>query len=145
MGLGAFRAPTLLNVTITGPWGHSGQFGTLRRNVEHYSDQGASILRYFENNEMCDLDQFKNLQDCPSKVAPNGLAHSQDILDGNDGGGINRLTEDEIDFVVTFLGTLTDPNAADISSNEIQFLIPPRDGGPDGKQLDAKDQSGEIL
>ncbi|GAA5445527.1 hypothetical protein Misp06_03730 [Microbulbifer sp. NBRC 101763] len=145
LGLGAFRAPTLLNVTITGPWGHSGQFGTLRRNVEHYSDQGASILRYFENNEMCDLDQFKNLQDCPSKVAPNGLAHSQDILDGNDGGGINRLTEDEIDFVVTFLGTLTDPNAADISSNEIQFLIPPRDGGPDGKQLDAKDQSGEIL
>ncbi|MCO1333829.1 cytochrome P450 [Microbulbifer sp. OS29] len=94
---------------------------------------------------MCDLEQFKDLQDCPSKLAPNGLTHSLDILDGNDGGGVNRLSDDEIDHVVTFLGALTDPNAADANSNEIQFLIPPRDGGPDGRQLDAKDQNGLSL
>ncbi|QFT53869.1 cytochrome-c peroxidase [Microbulbifer sp. THAF38] len=145
LGFGAFRAPTLLNVAITGPWGHNGQFASLRRNVEHYRDQGASIASYFANNEMCDLEQFKDLQDCPSKVAPNGLALSQDILAENDGGGVNRLTDDEIDLVVTFLDTLTDPNAANSSSNEIQFLIPPRDGGPDGKQLDAKNRSGDNL
>ncbi|USD22455.1 hypothetical protein MJO52_04820 [Microbulbifer variabilis] len=145
LGFGAFRAPTLLNVAITGPWGHSGQFGSLRRNVEHYRDQGVSIASYFANNEMCDLEQFKDLQDCPSKVAPNGLVLSQDILAGNDGGGVNRLTDDEIDLVVIFLGTLTDPAAANSSSNEIQFLIPPRDGGPDGKQLDARNRNGESL
>ncbi|WP_413664560.1 cytochrome c peroxidase [Microbulbifer sp. CNSA002] len=145
LGFGAFRAPTLLNVAITGPWGHNGQFGTLKRNVEHYSDHGASISRYFENSEMCDLAQFKDLENCASKLAPNGLAHSQAILDGNEGGGINRLSEEEMDLIVVFLGTLTDPKAANTNSNEIQFLIPPRDGGPDGKQLDAKDSDGESL
>ncbi len=143
-GVGAFRAPTLLNVAITGPWGHNGQFNTLKRNVQHYTGHGASVAAYFENNEMCELDQFKNLSDCSNAVAPNGLALSQNILDGNVEFS-NNISDEEVDLVVKFLGALTDPDAANTQSNAIQSLIPTRDGGPDGKQLDAKDINGQNL
>ncbi|MFA0791448.1 cytochrome c peroxidase [Microbulbifer echini] len=144
-GAGAFRPPTLLNVAITGPWGHSGQFATLRRNVEHYRDRAASINQYYANSEMCDLAQFEHLANCATKVAPNGLALSQAILAANGGDAGNNLSDTEIDLVVRFLGTLTDPDAANSASNSIRTLIPPRDGGPDGRQLDAKDGAGNAL
>ncbi len=143
-GPGAFRAPTLLNVAITGPWGHNGQFGTLKRNVEHYQDHGASIAAYFANDEMCDLEQFKDLPNCASEVAPNGLALSENILQGNVEFS-NNISDLEVDLVVKFLETLTDPDAANPLSNAIQALIPPRDGGPDNKQLDATDINGNAL
>ncbi|MCP3673207.1 MAG: hypothetical protein GY829_01870 [Gammaproteobacteria bacterium] len=143
-GTGAFRAPTLLNVAITGPWGHNGQFSTLKRNVEHYQGHGDSIRRYFADNEMCELEQFSDLPDCAAVVAPNGLALSETILAGNEEFS-NRISDAEVDLVVQFLGTLTDPDAADINSNAIQALIPTRDSGPDGQQLDARDQLGNEL
>ncbi len=141
---GAFRAPTLLNVAITGPWGHNGQFATLKRNVEHYTGHGASIAAYFANNEMCDLEQFKDLDDCANQVAPNGLALSQSILAGNDEFS-NGISDTEVDLVVQFLETLTDPDAANVDSNAIRTLIPQRDGGPNGQQLDAVNAANEAL
>ncbi len=143
-GAGAFRAPTLLNVAITGPWGHNGQFGTLKRNVEHYKGHGASVAAYFAANEMCNLDQFKDLADCENELAPNGLSNSEAILAGNTEFS-NNISDEEVDLVVEFLATLTDPDAANPNSNAIQALIPPRDGGPDGKQVDAVDQAGNEL
>ncbi len=143
-GPGAFRSPTLLNVAITGPWGHNGQFGTLKRNVEHYKGHGASITDYFADNEMCNLDQFKTLANCTSVLAPNGLLNSEAILAGNTEFS-NNISDEEVDLVVEFLNTLTDPDAANPNSNAIQALIPPRDAGPDGKQLDAVDQQGNPL
>lgn len=144
-GAGSFRIPTLLNVAVTGPWGHNGQFATLKRNVEHYRDRASSITRYFANSEMCGLEQFAGLQDCANKVAPNGLALTQDILNANGGGGANNLSDTEIELLVKFLGALTDPDAANNNSNAIQALLPPRDGGPDGRQLEAKDRAGNEL
>ncbi|MFA0810705.1 cytochrome-c peroxidase [Microbulbifer epialgicus] len=144
-GVGSFRIPTLLNVAITGPWGHNGQFATLKRNVEHYRDRASSIAQYFAGSEMCNLAQFAGLQDCAIKVAPNGLALTQNIFNANGGGGANNLSDAEIELVVKFLGTLTDPGAANSDSNATQALIPPRDGGPDGRQLDAKDVAGNAL
>lgn len=143
-GPGAFRAPTLLNVAITGPWGHNGQFGTLKRNVEHYKGHGDSIAQYFANKEMCELEQFADLADCENELAPNGLALSEAILAGNQEFS-NNISDQEVDLVVKFLETLTDPDAANTSSSAIQSLIPARDGGPDGNQLDAIDQYGNAL
>lgn len=143
-GTGAFRAPTLLNVSITGPWGHNGQFATLKRNVEHYKDHGESIAKYFAESEMCDLAQFSKLEDCSNLVAPTGLELSEAILAGNVEFS-NNLSSGEVDLIVKFLATLTDPDAKNINSNAIQSLIPTRDKGPDGNQLDAKDINGNEL
>ncbi len=142
---GVFRAPSLLNVGITGPWGHNGQWGTLTRNIEHYEDILASIEKYFAEEEMCDLDQFAGLANCASQVAPEGWALSLTIYDQVNHFEARNLTEDSREWIVEFLHTLTDPSAADTSSNAIQSLIPPRDGGPDGNQLDAYDQDGNPL
>jgi len=49
-----------------------------------------------------------------------------------------------VGYLVSYLKSLTDPSAAS-GSPEINSLIPPRDGGPDGNQLDAVDESGEPL
>ncbi|MCP4046459.1 MAG: hypothetical protein GY732_10765 [Gammaproteobacteria bacterium] len=142
---GVFRSPTLLNVGITGPWGHNGQWGTLARNVEHYDDILASIEKYFAEQEMCDLDQFADLANCVEQVAPDGLTLSLTIFDQVNQFEARNLTEDSMSWIVEFLHTLTDPAAADSNSNAIQSLIPPRDGGPDGNQLDAYDQDGNPL
>ncbi len=142
--VGFFRTPSLLNVALTGPWGHNGQFGSLKRNIEHYRDNAASITQYFESESMCKLAQFKTLANCTETLAPNGLAHSMDIFNGNE-SFINEINDDEVEFMVEFLKSLTDPKARNVQSNAIQALIPSRDGGPDGHQLEAIDVNGNTL
>ena len=142
--VGFFRTPSLLNVAITGPWGHNGQFGSLKRNIEHYRDNAASIAQYFENEAMCKLEQFKTLANCAERLAPNGLMHSMAIFNGNE-SFIQDIDDAEVALMVKFLKTLTDPDVANTQSNAIQGLIPVRDGGPDGHQLDAIDGEGNIL
>ncbi|MCL1126265.1 hypothetical protein [Shewanella surugensis] len=142
--IGFFRTPSLLNVAIMGPWGHNGQFGTLKRNIEHYRDNSESIAQYFENEEMCELEQFKELSNCADVLAPEGLMHSMAIFNGNE-SFIQDINDAEVALMETFLKTLTDPDAANTDSNAIQALIPVRDGGPDNNQLDAIDVNGRHL
>jgi len=42
----AFRTPSLLNVSITGPWGHSGAFNTLEAAVRHHLEPERSLRKY---------------------------------------------------------------------------------------------------
>ncbi|WP_298772307.1 cytochrome c peroxidase [uncultured Shewanella sp.] len=142
--VGFFRTPSLLNVAITGPWGHNGQFGSLKRNIEHYRDNAASIAQYFESEAMCKLEQFKTLAHCAELLAPKGLMHSMAIFNGNE-SFLQDINDAEVALMVKFLKTLTDPDAANTQSNAIQALIPVRDGGPDGHQLDAIDINGNAL
>ncbi|GAA5134146.1 cytochrome-c peroxidase [Thalassotalea piscium] len=75
---GAFKVPTLRNITQSGPYMHSGRYKDLREAVKFYNDgRGNSIP---EGEEM--------------------LIHWH-ISEPN-------LTDDELDLIVTFLGTLTD-------------------------------------
>ncbi|MEM8952901.1 MAG: cytochrome c peroxidase [Verrucomicrobiota bacterium] len=41
-----FRTPSLRNVAITGPWGHSGAYETLRDVVRHHVDPVEKLKRY---------------------------------------------------------------------------------------------------
>ncbi len=36
-----FRTPTLLNVEVTGPWGHAGAYTTLENMVTSYAESGG--------------------------------------------------------------------------------------------------------
>ena len=150
-----FRVPTLLNVGLTGPWGHNGQFSTLRRNVAHYFDIEKSLQDYFGVNEngenvdnvtpeLCNLEQFVHLgEGCREVLAPNGFELTVANIEED---AVIKVREDDgrVDAIVSFLNTLTDESAIS-GSNEINVLIPPRDGGPDGKQLDAVDEDGNFL
>ena len=75
---GAFKVPTLRNITKSAPYMHSGRYNNLRDAVKFYNDgrgnavpEGESMLLHWHISE------------------PN-------------------LTDDELDLIVTFLGTLTD-------------------------------------
>ncbi len=42
----AFKTPALRNVEFTAPYGHAGQFATLKSIVEHYDDIDTRLLEY---------------------------------------------------------------------------------------------------
>ena len=46
--LGAFKTPTLRNVTETAPYMHTGQFPDLATVLQHYSDGGYALLGHNE-------------------------------------------------------------------------------------------------
>lgn len=50
----AFRTPALVGIKDSAPFGHAGQFKTLRRTVTHYRDVHASIQRFRIDEEVLD-------------------------------------------------------------------------------------------
>lgn len=149
-----FRMPSLLNVGITAPYGDKGAFQTLERIVHHYDHIQTSLEEFYTNNEVCSLDQFKHLSQNECVELINGgdeyiLALNRAQIEaingvGAPGPGPRNFTDNEIDYLVSYLKSLTDPSAL-AGSPEINSLIPARDGGPDGNQLDAVNESGEAL
>ena len=98
-----FRTASLLNVELTGPYGHAGQFEELRDFVEHYRDVRRSNLEY---------DLLANIHD-PALVNMQ-VGNSEEVLAGLD----PRLAEPlelDVDAIMTFLLTLTDEDARDMS------------------------------
>lgn len=144
-----YRVPTLLNVELTAPYGHAGQFNDLSRVIGHYSNTPQSISNYFANNEVCQLPQFQHLgANCAELVAPKGLSLSEAVFERNIALSGNVPTpnfdDEQVAMLVAFLHSLTD-NKARPDSADINALIPERNGGPDGLQLDAIDQQGNAL
>jgi len=149
-----FRMPSLLNVGLTAPYGDKGAFQTLERVIHHYDHVKTSLEEFYGNQEACALPQFQHLSASECVDLVNG---GEDyILDLNiaqieEANGVGapgptprNFTNQEIKYLVAFLNSLTDPSAVP-GSPEINILIPTRDGGPDGNQLDAIDQNGDAL
>ena len=148
-----FRMPSLLNVGITAPYGDKGGFQTLERVVHHY-DHIQTSLEEFYSNEVCALEQFKHLTASECVELINGgddyiLELNRAQIEAANGIGApgpapRNFTDNEMGYLVSYLKSLTDPSAV-AGSPEINSLIPIRDGGPDGNQLDAVDEKGEPL
>ncbi|MEZ6015290.1 MAG: cytochrome c peroxidase [Planctomycetota bacterium] len=112
-----FRTPTLLNVELTAPYGHVGQFSTLASIVAHYRDTATSLNTY----------------DIMDHVTEPGLAGT---LEGNQVDVLANLSplvstprSFNVQKVVTFLGALTADSARDLSS-----VMPP--SVPSGLTID---------
>jgi len=140
----AFRTPSLLNLTETGPWGHTGAYTTLEAVIRHHLNPQAA----FDNYEVSQLepsivssgqtvDMQTNTQSALDKLAANRAADIFSIPDLS-------LSDDEISDLVEFLKTLTDPCVKDRTC-----LAPwiPDTGltGPDDLQLNATDENGSFL
>ena len=98
----AFRTSPLRNVALTGPWGHAGQFATLRGFVDHYSESDIKLEHY-------DVTQID-----PS-LQGTLLHNTADIL-ATRSGALNGffLTADQIDDLTSYLTALTDDAARDL-------------------------------
>ena len=150
-----FRTASLLNLTATAPYGHSGSFDSLERVVRHYINPEGSVAGYFDRNEQCQLDQFEALiesgaTNCAS-LYPNAETNSELAvakLEQEQQAQTSRLprirlNDDEVDQLVTFLQALTDPCVE--NSTCLSDWIPSADEAADDHQLNAINQNGLSL
>ena len=99
-----FKTPPLRNVELTAPYGHVGQFVTLRGFVEHYNNVDSTLVAY-------DVSQVEPL-------LQRTLLHNYDeILATRDTLLLPiRLEETVVDDLIEFLKALTDDSARDLSA-----------------------------
>jgi cytochrome c peroxidase len=104
-----FRTPPLRNVAITGPWMHDGAYTTLEGAVRHLLDPAASLQRYDVTQLAPDMQStFQGSAETLAAI----LANLDPLVTTP-----QRLSDDAVNELLTFLEALTDPAAADLSSN----------------------------
>ncbi len=98
-----FKVPPLRNIELTAPYGHVGQFTTLRGFVEHYNNVDSTLYAY-------DVTQVDPL------LQPTLLDNYEEILATRDTLLLPiRLDEETVDSLIEFLKALTDESARDLT------------------------------
>ncbi|MEM1362086.1 MAG: cytochrome c peroxidase [Pseudomonadota bacterium] len=144
----AFRTPSLRNVALTGPWGHSGAFNSLEDMVRHHLTPLASLAA-FDTSDV-DLPSIEHLQRLGARGSQLRFVpleakrrHAferrdtwvmtspqlrQRIADKNKLSPI-ELTDQEIANLIAFLHALTDPSAVnrnDLIPASVASGLPPQ-------------------
>jgi cytochrome c peroxidase len=136
----AFRTPSLLNVTATGPWGHSGAYTTLEGIIRHHLNPQAA----FDNYDITQLET-SIVDSGQTDDMQFNTQNALDTLEANRLSGIFsipnlELTDEEVSDIVEFLKTLTDPCVTDRTC--VAPWIPDSTvTDPDGLRLDAVDEN----
>ena len=136
----AFRTPSLLNVTETGPWGHAGAYTSLEAVIRHHLDPQAAFDAYDDlqldvsiRESGQTVDMVLNTQNALNKLAANRLAGIPSIETVS-------LTDEQVGYLVEFLKTLTDPCVT--NRDCLAPWIPDSsDIDPDGERLIAVDET----
>jgi cytochrome c peroxidase len=138
-----FRTSSLLNVEVTGPWGHAGAYTKLENMVRHMLNPAEAIANY----DFFQLDPTANIQ------ISNMLTNTQFALDQLEANRTNNVaevhrnvafTEENVADLVEFLKALTDPCVKD-SACLAPWIADTGDTNPDGQRLDAVDNTGASL
>ncbi len=106
---GAFKTPSLRNVALTPPYFHFGGFSTLRQVVEFYN-RGGNI----RDHAIVDPGSGKTGNTSGTGPLGQSLIEADGTIAGADQGNNSTITplglnDEQIDAVVAFLKTLTDP------------------------------------
>ncbi len=139
----AFRTPTLLNVEVTGPWSHAGAYTSLKAVVKHMADPVTAASNYdtsqLTQTGIQNLDKVQtNTQKAVAKLEADRLA-GKDVIQSV------SLTDQQIDYLVEFLKTLTDPCVKDRSCLAKWIPDPVQNADPNGDQLKAVDANSQPL
>jgi len=98
-----FRTPSLLNVAVTGPWGHNGAYTHLDRMVKHMLNPSNAALTYDPAKELHQPDiQSGQLQQ-----------NLRDMLKGDTDLAGQPYNTEQVGQLQAFLQTLTDPCVTD--------------------------------
>lgn len=105
-----FRTPSLRNVALNAPYGHTGPYNTLRAVVEHHIDTVKGIKNYDQSQARLpshpDLDELDFIvMDDPARVAE--IAAHTELPDAME------YSPEEVDHIIDFLHALTDPSSVD--------------------------------
>ncbi|WP_308873091.1 hypothetical protein [Thiothrix subterranea] len=93
-----FRTPSLLNVAVTGPWGHNGAYTSLEAVVRHMLNPFQAALNY-------DRGQLTQPNIPTAQLAVN----LREMLGGNTDLAGQAYQEEDVQHLLAFLHTLTDP------------------------------------
>lgn len=119
----AFRTPTLLNVEVTGPWGHNGAYGTLEQIVRTHIDPVGGYEAF-------------DLSSVPFTPAPENVAYNTDemlrALQRNSNYPFVDAPDSIIAEVVGFMEALTDPC---VTSRECLAPFDPFNAGLDDPNM----------
>ncbi len=117
-----FRTPPLRNVAITGPWMHDGAYTTLEGAVRHLLDPTTS-LRHYDVSQLAP-DMQSTFQGSETILAAI-LANLDPLV-----AAPKLLTDAEVNEILTFLESLTDPTEAALGGDipdEVPSGLPVRD------------------
>jgi cytochrome c peroxidase len=149
-----FRTPSLLNVEVTGPYGHSGAYASLEKAVEHYFTPDATLNGFLARREWCSLPPFSSTSNCAdsaadvtrnSQAALAKLRSDQASFPALSMPAINlaRVPQSAVADIAAFLRTLTDPCVKDRAC--VGKWIPSAGEAPDAHQLNAVNAAGQPL
>ncbi len=102
-----FRTPPLRNVELTGPWMHDGSYTTLEGAVRHYLDVELALRNY-------NVSQLREDLRAAHLSSPTMLDAMAASLDSRVQASL-ALSDGEIADIVSFLRSMTDPRAADLT------------------------------
>ena len=109
-----FRTPTLRNVALTAPYGHTGPYNSLRAVVEHHVDAVNSLYGYDRDQAVLpsrpDLDEidFIVMDDTSSVDAIAAAAYELPAM---------HYSDKDVDRIMDFLHALTDPASIDLRND----------------------------
>ncbi|GAA3921970.1 cytochrome-c peroxidase [Litoribacillus peritrichatus] len=149
-----FRTPTLLNISATAPYGHTGSYQTLEDVVRHYTNPRGQVTDYFDvDGGWCQLTQFTTVTGCAA-LYPDARTNSLlavDKLDADRLAGESEefasdltLSDEQVNQLVAFLEALTDP-CVESRTCLAPWIPDTADAGPDGLQLNAVNADGSFL
>lgn len=104
-----FRTPSLRNVALTGPYGHDGAYATLEAVVRHHLDPVTSLFNYDVSQAI--LPKLESATKSDTAV----LADASEIAAIAEANELEpvALSEEEVDALLAFLNSLTDPVATE--------------------------------
>lgn len=103
-----FRTPSLLNVEVTGPYFHNGSAATLADAIRNHLQPQAYTAGYLEKEQWCNNPPFNSLDNCADHF-PDTQANSAKALKNRYRQQDLPLSEQQLQQLVAFLQTLTDP------------------------------------
>jgi cytochrome c peroxidase len=136
----AFRTPHLLNVTETGPYGHSGAYQTLTEIIEHHLNAAGAIENYEPSGiqEGIQINNWRmNTQAALTQLTVLRDKKSAQLID-------QAFTSEQVADVVSFLEALTDP-CTETPSCMNQWVPSADEVDPDGLRLISIDNEGNLL
>lgn len=123
-----FRTPSLLNVEVTGPWGHAGAYTSLEAVTRHMLSPEKSAKNYDTKQITQKNIELKDVKENTLEALNYGI-HVK---------AKPNLTEDDVSHMLSFLKSLTDPCVFDRDC--MSKWIPDADmNDPDGLMLHAVD------
>ncbi len=124
----AFRTPTLLNVEVTGPWGHAGAYTSLKNVIRHHANPAAALDNY----------DYSQLTQSGIQHTDKLYANTRKAIDSpNHVSGNLYLSDTQINQLIAFMHSLTDPCTKDHECLKPWITDSHSDRDPNGDQLNA--------